>query len=341
MFQKYLKLRFHKNQNHSNNKLTRRQVLCYTTSMKRLFLLITLLTASLFLSACNPLAKKAKSGLQVQITDSVAAAVYLDGNYVEKTPFINRELSPGEYTLKIQPDDPKLIPYETKITLRPGLLTVVTWKLAERPEFSGGVMYEMEPINSKNHSEISFITIPDGAIVSVAGKEKTFAPIIIPDITPGHVEFEVTLPSYGVQKHTINAILGHRMIVTVKLAKENLNEKEVVMENVTLDPVATASAAQTTNPLVAPTTAPLATISAVPAASGSAKQVLIKSTNFFVAEKEVLRARDLPNSSGKEVGFATVGNLYQYLGKTENNWHNIQLEGISGWVSGQYAQLVQ
>ena len=313
--------------------------LCYTTSMKRLFLLFTLLTASLFLSACNPLAKKAKSGLQVQMTDGIAAAVYLDDNYVEKTPFINRELSPGEYTLKIQPDDPKLIPYETKINLRPGLLTVVTWKLAERPEFSGGVLYEMEPINSKNKSEISFVTIPDGAIVSVAGKEKTFAPISIPDITPGHVEFEVTLPSYGVQKHTINAIPGHRMVITVKLAKENLNGKEVIMENVTLDPQASGSA--TPVPTPSPTVTPKPTISPVPVATNSAKQVLIKSTNFFVAEKEVLRARDLPSSSGKEVGFATVGNLYQYLGKTENNWHNIQLDGVPGWVSGQYAQLVE
>ncbi len=310
--------------------------------MKRLFLFLILLTASVLFSACNPLAKKVKSGLQVQMTDGIAAAVYLDENYVEKTPFINRELSPGEYTLKIQPDDPKLIPYETKITLRPGLLTVVTWKLAQRPEFSGGVMYEMEPINSKNKSEISFVTIPDGAIVSVAGKEKTFAPTIIPDITPGHVEFEVTLPSYGVQKHTINAIPGYRMVVTVKLAKENLNEKEVVVGNVTLEPQASGSATATTGSTTpAPTTTPKPTIAPSPAASASAKQVLIKPTNFFVAEKEVLRARDLPSSSGKEVGFATVGNLYQYLGKTENNWHNIQLDGKSGWVSGQYAQLVQ
>lgn len=307
--------------------------------MKRLFLFLVLLTTSVLLSACNPLVKKTKSGLQVQITDGVAAAVYLEENYVEKTPFINRELSPGEYTLKIQPDDPKLIPYETKITLRPGLLTVVTWKLAQRPEFSGGVIYEMEPINSKNKSEISFVSIPDGAIVSVAGKEKTFAPIIIPDITPGHVEFEVTLPSYGVQKHTINAIPGYRMVVTVKLAKENLNQKEVMMENITPEPQTSGSATPTVGPTSPPPATPTATTSANITATN--KQVLIKSTNFFVAEKEVLRVRDLPSSSGKEIGFATVGNLYPYLGKTENNWQNIQLDEKSGWVSGQYAQLVE
>lgn len=303
--------------------------------MKRIVLLLTLIFTSFVLSACNPLIKKAKSGLQVQITDNVTSSVYLNGNYVEKTPFISHDLSPGEYTLKIQPDDPKLIPYETTISLRSGLLTVVTWSLAERPEFSGGVIYEMEPINSKNKSEISFVTIPDGAIVSVAGKDKTFSPVIIPDITPGHLEFEVSQPSYTVQKHTINAMPGYRMLVTVKLAKESLyqnnnqqEEEVVVASTAAVLAVATQSAITT----------PLASGSAL--ATNSA-QVKINPTNFYVEGKEVLRVRDLPSSAGKEVGFASVGGLYPYLGKTENNWLNIQIDGKSGWVSNQYAQLVQ
>lgn len=106
-----------------------------------------------------------------------------------------------------------------KIRLRPGLLTVVTWKLAQRPELSGGVIYEMEPISSKNKSEVSFVTIPDGAIVSLQGKEKEFSPVIITDVNPDHNEFEVSLPSYESQKHTINVVPGYRMLVNVKLAK--------------------------------------------------------------------------------------------------------------------------
>lgn len=310
--------------------------------MKQLVLFATLLFASVFLSACDPLTKKAKSGLQVQITDTTAASVYLNDNYVEKTPFISRELNPGEYTLKIQPDDPTLIPYETKITLRAGLLTVVTWQLASRPELSGGVMYEMEPINLKNKSEISFATIPDGAIITVAGTEKIFSPALIPDVTPGHIEFEVTLPSYGTQKHTINAIPGYRMLVTVKLAKENLNAP-------TTQPEQTQQESQATQEAVAATPTPPASSEPIPATTSATptgptnagQQVIINSTNFYVDGSEVLRVRDLPSPSGKEVGFAKVGSVYPYLEKTENNFLNIQFDGISGWVSSQYAQLVQ
>lgn len=318
--------------------------------MKRLVLFITLIFTSFFLSACtNPLAKKAKSGLQVQITDDVAASVYLDGNYVEKTPFISRDLNPGEYTLKIQPDNPELIPYETQINLRAGLLSVVTWQLAERPEFSGGVVYEMEPINSKNNSEISFVTIPDGAIITVAGKDKTFSPVIISDIIPGHLEFEVSLPSYGIQKHTINAIPGFRMLVTVKLAKENISKpiKKVVDVETETNKEASGEAKRVTTPGSNPATTASGSATTTSATSSAqitpivGPKVTIKSTNFFVDGKEVLRVRDLPESTGKELGFAGVGNDYKYLDKTESNWFNIQFGNESGWVSSQYAQLVQ
>jgi len=303
--------------------------------MKRIVFLFVILFSSIVFSACNnPLAKKAKSGLQVQITNEMNASVYLNGNYVEKTPFVSRELSPGEYDLKIQPDDPSLIPYETKISLKPGLLSVVTWKLAQRPEFSGGVIYEMEEISSSTNSEISFVTIPDGAIVTVAGKEKSFSPVILTDIIPGHVEFEVTLPSYDLQKHTINAIPGYRMLITVKLAKENLNKpekKEEIIEKKVEEEI-------TEETLSIPATKS-ATVSAVLATTD--EKVLIKSTNFFVNGKEVLRVRDLPEATGKELGFADVGKHYSYLEKTENNWINIEFDGQSGWVSKQYAELAK
>ena len=320
--------------------------------------LVVVLVSSLLLSACNPLGKAQKSGLQV-ITDDTNASVYLNDAYVEKTPFIDRELSPGEYTLKIQPDEPDLIPYEKTITLRPGLLTVVTWKLAQRPEFSGGVIYEMEPINSKNKSEISFVTIPDGAIVSVGEQEKSFSPTVITDIIPGHTEFEVSLPSYESQKHTINAVAGYRMLVTVKLAKVNLNapvetvqiknpenqvdpEVQAELETQTQTATkssATTSAVTTTNPNTS--ASPTANQPSQTTKLSQGGQITIKPTNFFVDGSEVLRVRDFPGSSGEELGFAQVGNSYEYLGETTNNWFKISFNDVAGWVSAQYAELVQ
>lgn len=303
--------------------------------MKWFKFLIIVFVAVIF-SGCNPLNKNSKSGLQV-ITDGVESVVFLNDQYIEKAPFINREIKPGEYTLKIQPDDPKLVTYETKIKLRPGLLTVVTWKLAERPELSGGVIYEMEPIKSSSKSEVSFITIPDGAIVSLQGKEKEFSPVILTDITPGHNEFEVSLPSYESQKHTINAVAGYRMLVNVKLAKVGAGEAQNSTKNdeVTEANEATNSATATNSGEIDNKTD---TSNEIP---NSGKEVLIKPTNFFQDGKEVLRVRDKAGSGGAELGFALVGSKYIYLEKIENNWLNINFDGKSGWVSSDYAQIVE
>jgi len=309
--------------------------------MKWLKFIIVCFVTVIF-SGCNPLNKNSKSGLQV-ITDGVASAVFLNEQYIEKAPFINREIKPGEYTLKIQPDDPNLVAYETRIRLRPGLLTVVTWKLAERPELSGGVIYEMEPIKSNSKSEVSFITIPDGAIVSLQGKEKEFSPVIIPDITLGHNEFEVSLPSYESQKHTINAVPGYRMLVSVKLAKvgigetqknENNSDKTDTKEVSAIDQASESATATKSGQLDNAT-------NASEESKTTGKQILIKPTNFFQDGKEVLRVRDKAGSVGAELGFASVGTKYPYLEKTENSWFNINFNGKSGWVSGTFAQIVE
>lgn len=299
------------------------------------FKLIIIVFVAVIFSGCNPLNKNSKSGLQV-ITDGVESVVFLDDQYIEKAPFINREIKPGEYTLKIQPDDPNLITYETKIRLRPGLLTVVTWKLAERPELSGGVIYEMEPIKSGSKSEVSFITIPDGAIVSLQGKEKEFSPVILTDITPGHNEFEVSLPSYESQKHTINAVAGYRMLVNVKLAKVGVGEYQNITktDDNEIDEASESASATTSGQLDYEREA----VGEIP---NSGKEVLIKPTNFFQDGKEVLRVRDKAGSDGAELGFASVGSKYIYLEKTENNWLNINFDGKSGWVSSDYAQIVE
>jgi len=280
---------------------------------------------AVFFTGCNPLSKNSKSGLQV-ITDGADSAIFLDGQYLEKSPFINREIKPGEYVLKIQPDDPSLVAYETKVRLRPGLLTVVTWKLAQRPELSGGVIYEMEPISSKSQSEVSFVTIPDGAIVSLQGRDKEFTPVIMSGVNPGHNEFEISLPSYESQKHTINVVAGYRMLVNVKLAKINIDAQKNTTKNENPITNNATESGKIDNDDFEKT-------------QESNGQVLINSTNFFVDGEEVLRVRDKAKATGTELGFVKVGLKYEYLGETQNNWLKINFKGQEGWVSGTFSQI--
>jgi hypothetical protein len=101
--------------------------------MRKYVWLLLVLVCTFFFSACNPFQGKSKAGLQV-ITGDIQSSLFLDGQYLEKTPYIGKDIKPGQYTLRIEPDDPTLLPYETTITLRSGLLSVVTWRPGTRPE---------------------------------------------------------------------------------------------------------------------------------------------------------------------------------------------------------------
>lgn len=303
------------------------------------------------MTGCNPLNRQTKAGLQV-ITSDVSSSVFLDGQFLDKTPYKGEEFLPGSYSLRIEPDDPSLTPHETSITLTKGLLTVVTWKPGERPETSGGVVYEMEPLTNKNRSELSIVSLPDGVIVKVDDDPKEFTPLLIEDIEPGQHEFEVSLPSYETQKHTINVIEGHRMNITVKLAKateslptttEEVGEADGSGQATSSAKQATESARLQTNESETEDESEEETTEKPPSTEVGSENdgptVTITSTNFFVSGQEVLRVRDQASTAGEELGFAEVGQSYPYLDETTAGWYKIEFEGEEGWVSSSFSEL--
>jgi uncharacterized protein YgiM (DUF1202 family) len=279
---------------------------------------LLILTISTFLlSGCNILDRKNVAGLQV-ITNDTASSLFLDGQYLDKTPYINKTIQPGEYTLKIQPDNQELVSYETQVSLRKNTLTVVTWKPGSRSENSGGIIYEMEEIKS-NQGELSFITIPANSIIKFDQGEQQFSPLVIRDIEPGHHQFEMSLPSYEKQHHTINVIKGYRINITAKLAKskppgEEDDEPINIIVPIKDDLEATQSA------------------------SVAGQLVTIKQTGFFQNEVEVLKVRKEASSAANIVGYAKSGQSYQYLTISDQNWYQIKLDEIQGWVSGEYVE---
>lgn len=329
--------------------------------MRWLFSWCLVVVTAVFLSGCSVWDGRAKAGLQV-ITNDIPTSIFLDGQYLDKTPLINKDLKPGTYTLKIQPEDNSLSAYETTITLHKGLLSVVTWKPGSRPELSGGVIYEMEKLPNKKATQLALISIPDGAIVSLDGQSKDFAPIVLDNISAGQHEFTVSLPSYETQQHTLNMVAGHKINVTVKLARSSAAEASPSPtasssgNTSSTGGVASSSATATASGRVAASASPKASgspsaspkASATPKASASPKatpaitgpRVRIKSTNFYQDDQEVLRVRATPSSGGTSLGFATVGSEHPYLEESEGGWHKITFEGKTGWVTGQFAEII-
>lgn len=298
----------------------------------RVLSLVFFVIFSVVVSGCSVLDSKTKAGLQV-ITADVPSSLFLDGQYVDKTPYIGKEFKPGSYTLLIQPDDQKLTPYETQVTLNKGLLTVVTWKPGPSPEQSGGVVYEMEKITNKKGTELSLVSIPDGAIVALPDREKVFTPTSITDIPAGQVDIEFSLPSYDSQKHTINVLAGYKLRITVKLAKS----QQININTVTPTATSSATTVPATNSAVASRAAQLQAVSS--SSASTATSVKIKPTNYFVNNKEVLRVRETASPAAKEIGTVDVGQDYPFLKVTENGFYKIQLGTNQGWISTQYSQL--
>lgn len=279
--------------------------------------ILILILSSLIFAGCNPLDFNTKSGLQV-ITGEISASLFLDDQYLETTPYINKKIKPGSYSLRIQPADSNLIAYETPITLRKGLITVVSWKPGETSETSGGVIYEVEKLKNNKETILEFQTVPDNAIIHFDESVKQFTPLILNDVVEGNHSFEISLPSYETQKHSVKALKGHRVVVTLLLNKEgSLPTPTPTPKEETLESEESSSSSKLAGP-----------------------KVQIVSTKFFVDDQEVLRVRSTPSASGIELGFAVVGQSYEYLDE-KTGWFQIKFQGEEGWISSDYSQKIE
>lgn len=321
--------------------------------MQKLGLLLIPLLGALVLSGCSLLTPKQKAGLQV-VTDSQRASLFLNEQYLDKTPFISKTIQPGTYTLKIEPDDKTLAPLETTITLTQGTLTVMTWNPGKTPETSGGVTYELQPHTAKDTAEIEFHTVPDTALIKFDNREQTFSPLIIADVEPGNHEFEVKLPSYQTQKHTMNAVAGKRLVITVKLAKEILGKTNdtsqdrttqatesgrVASQSGSIKP-SSASAELTPSSLTEKIAQKQVSTATDSVTMGS--RVKIKPTGLLQDQKEVLRVRNTADTAGQVIGYVEVGREYRYQKTHMNGFYQIQFGNKqSGWVSDAYAEIVE
>lgn len=327
------------------------------SNMAKLFMAIVIVGSSILFSGCNPLERKNKAGLQV-ITNDIAVSIFIDDQFLGKSPFLTKDLKPGEYIVKLEPEDTSYTAYETTLNLRKGMLSVVTWKPGPTLAESGGVIYELEKLPNKNQTAISVLSIPDGGIISIDQKEKKFAPYEEEGIEEGSHDFEISLPSYETQNHTINVVKGHRLNILVKLAKENLLDQEEVAEPKVKEevkeispppsPVINRKTTEATEAgEVKGTSIPAATPSQTsqplrqPASNISLDggKVLIKKTNFFVDGKEVLKVRDASTSAGKTIGYVESGKEYPYLEEQTQNWIKLSIGNKSGWVSSLYAEI--
>lgn len=153
------------------------------------------------------------------ISTSPTSDVYINGNLVGKTPYAYTYKA-GEIRLRIVPNSPdqKLIAYETKITLVPGIQTVVRREFGKSEDESSGDTISFDRIGG-DETGLIVISTPENAQVSVDGLPQGFAPYKTLSISPAEHQITVKAPGYIDRIMTVKTQKGFRLSLYAKLAK--------------------------------------------------------------------------------------------------------------------------
>jgi hypothetical protein len=155
----------------------------------------------------------------VLINTSPVSDVYINGSLVGKTPYTGTYKA-GEITIKLVPGSPSrdLIAYETKITLIPGIETIVRREFGKSEDESSGDVISFDKIGGRETGLI-VISTPENAQVSVDGLPQGFAPYKTSGISPARHQITVKAPGYTDRVMTVNTQIGFRLSLYAKLAK--------------------------------------------------------------------------------------------------------------------------
>ncbi len=156
-------------------------------------------------------------GLRVET--SAPASVYVNGTLVGKTPF-KGTYKAENITLKAVPDaiGEALFPFETKLSLTPGIETVVRREFGSSEAESSGDIISFEKGSGKETSLI-VVSTPDNAQVSIDGVPKGFAPYKTATISPAEHQITVKATGFTDRVMTVKIVSGYRLSVFAKLAK--------------------------------------------------------------------------------------------------------------------------
>ncbi|MCX6817006.1 MAG: PEGA domain-containing protein [Candidatus Beckwithbacteria bacterium] len=287
--------------------------------LKKSLLTTCLLLFIVFFSGCTFPGRK-QAALSVSTTPQ--ATVFLDGQHLGQTPYYNEKLKSGDYVLKIVPESSgqALNPWEGRVTLSPGILTVVDRELALTADLSSGEILSFEPIADKSSSSISVVTTPDGAVVNLDGEPRGFAPISLDKISEGDHVLLISSPGFKDKTIKAKTVKGNKLIASVQLARlaEIAPQEEI--------PEATPAASPKATPKPSPKTA-----------TGSA-ELARPYVQINAPDTGWVRVRSEPSTSGEELTKVDHGQKFPLV-DSQSGWYKIEYAtGKEGWISGKYAE---
>ncbi len=245
-----------------------------------------------------------KKGAGVSVDTKPASTVFIDGEQVGRTPYEGVK-TPGEVTIKLLPDsfEKPLSPYETKVTLTAEVQTVIKREFGETEDLSSGAIVSFEKVGSREVS-ISVVSIPDGAEVSLNGQVRGFTPFKTSSINDGNHQLSLSALGFNDYQLNVRTYAGYKVTAVFKLAPGGVVEeaKDEIVEELKVQEV----------------------------------EILTTGTGF-------LRVRAGPSVLEAEVGRVGPGKRYPLVeSDVASGWFKIEYEeGKEGWVSNEYAKIVE
>ena len=294
--------------------------------LKKISLLII---SSMVLSACTIPFLGKRAG--IQITTNPQSMVTINSESHGQTPVYQENLKAGNYAVQVSPLDTTLQPWEGKVSLTAGTLTVVDRQLAVTPDQAHGHTLYFEKIDSKDSFEVNITSLPNTVSVLIDGNPAGFTPFSNNSIATGGHTFTFTAP--GFQDKVIKAAVepGFRLNINVQLATQKIEEL----------PTPTPTPEEAT-PSATPTSTPKAPTDITPLPTQSTSSAVPKPyVTINSAELGYVNVRQEPSAAATKVAKAPHGDKFPHL-KTQSGWYQIEYQtGKNGWISSSYATLVE
>jgi len=279
--------------------------------MKRilLFLAPLLIAMAIFFGILFFLDRKSGKGA-LQVTSVPQSKVYLGSKLLGTTPLCACELEQmldiGDHTVRLVPLAGNFMPFEEKITINKGTLTVVDRTFADNGESDGSII-SLSPLNNKKDVEVLVISLPDKANVFLDSNPVGITPLLLRNVSESDHDLRVTLTGYKDKSIKIKTASGFKLNSLIFFGISNdLSNQLIASPSVSLVPTVTIS-----------------------------KVLILNTPTGF------LRVRESNSISSLEIARVKPGEEYELLDEKEG-WFEIQLNSLAGeekkgWISSSYA----
>jgi len=249
----------------------------------------------------------------ILINTNPSSLVIINGEEVGRTPYEDKR-EPEEITLKLIPDsfDVPLEPYEVRVNVVAGVLTVVKRDFGEVEETSGGEIISFESV-SGDETSLVVVSIPDSAQLLIDGHQQAVTPYKLTDIEPGEHTLQLTANGYLDRIVSVKAHRGYKLTAIVQLASTGVivKEEEKVSDVVEEEDIK-------------------------PKEEKIPQVVILETPNNFLN----VRAKPV---DGEVLTKVRDGERYDLLDTDKvTGWYKIEYEeGEEGWVSDDYVEEVE